>query len=63
MSPKRTFTLLGALAVSAGLATAGCAKKEAPAPAANGKEAAPPVEPEEAEALDPDALKNPVQPR
>ena len=35
----------------------------AAAPAANGKEAAAPVEPEEAEALDPDALKNPVQPR
>jgi tetratricopeptide (TPR) repeat protein len=33
MSPNRTFTLLTALAVSAGLATAGCAKKEAPAPA------------------------------
>lgn len=31
--------------------------------AANGEEPAPPVEPEEAEALDPDALKNPVEPR
>jgi hypothetical protein len=29
----------------------------------NGEEPAPPVEPEEAEALDPDALKNPVEPR
>jgi tetratricopeptide (TPR) repeat protein len=33
MSPNRTLSFLTALAVCAGLATAGCAKKEAPAPA------------------------------